>query len=245
MQTIGVIPARLLSTRLAEKMLIELKGKPLIQHTFENAQKCTALDAIIVATDSNEIKSVVEQFGGQAVLTSRDHPSGTDRIAEAVLCIEGDVIVNIQGDEPFLPTQYLSELIAACQNPMYPMATLAHPMSEEDAQSPHNVKVTFDHQGRALYFSRSVIPYKYNTYQTLQYYKHIGVYAYRKDFLLDFVSWPPSLLEQVEQLEQLRALEQGISIHVTLCEEVCLGIDTQDDLLAAQKILSERNTGHA
>lgn len=229
MRAIGIIPARLESTRLQRKMLCDVAGKPLIQRTYENALKSNKLSDLIVATDSSEIMSAVKDFGGKAVLTDAKHQSGTDRIAEAVQNLDCDIVINIQGDEPCLDTAHIQSLIHCFDDPECPMATLAHPILEDEAMSVHNVKVVLNQNNNALYFSRAPIPYpRDNTYHI--YYKHVGVYAYRKSFLLQYVQWPPSPLEHTEHLEQLRVLEHGYTIKVVIFEDDTIGVDTEDDL---------------
>ncbi|OED34933.1 3-deoxy-D-manno-octulosonate cytidylyltransferase [PVC group bacterium (ex Bugula neritina AB1)] len=244
MRVIGLIPARLDSSRYPKKMITDLCGKPLIQHTFENAQRCPLLDDLIIATDSPLIKDIIDSCGGKSYLTSNTHTSGTDRIAEVVQNISADIVVNIQGDEPFLSLDDLSSSIQTCIDLKTSIVTLAHPVSHKEASCPNNVKVVLDADGKALLFSRSLIPFHRHKEFSTTYLKHIGVYVYPKDLLLKFVSHKPSFLEKTEGLEQLRALENGIKIHVNLCEKDSLGVDTSEDFALAKKILKERNRLH-
>ena len=236
-----VIPARLASTRLPRKLLLRETGKSLIQHTYEAAQAATRPAGICVATDHVEIFDEVRAFGGQVEMTSPDAPSGTDRVAEiARRLTDADIIVNVQGDEPEIAGRSIDlaiELLEA--NPTAVMSTLATPIRRRrQLKDPACVKVVFDHEGRALYFSRSVIPCPRHWNDALlasnppTFYQHVGLYAYRREFLLKLASMPPSPLEQIEKLEQLRVLEAGYSILVGVVDEPTFGIDTPDDYRA-------------
>ena len=221
--TIGVLPARWGSTRFPGKPLHCIAGKPLIQHVWDRCQSCQNLDQVIVATDDERIADGVTEFGGKVVMTRNDHPSGTDRIAEVAAQIpEATHIINIQGDEPLICPDLIDELVFnLTENENLPMITAANPMSGDDSavEDPNVVKVTMDHNGLALYFSRSPIPYAREKVTELTYYRHKGIYGFRRDFLLKFVEWPPSTLEQTECLEQLRALENGARIKVILTND--------------------------
>ena len=253
---VGIIPARYASTRFPGKPLVDLRGKPMIQRVYEQASM--VLDHVFVATDDVRIYDCVQSFGGQAVMTSKDHKCGTDRVYEAYSKLRNEhwpniddsqlVVVNIQGDEPFIQPDQIRALMGCFPTEI---ATLVHPFSENDSwddlQNPNFVKVAIayrnsNHQpcvlGRAVYFSRSVIPYlrKEKREQWLQsgkYYRHIGMYAYRADILEKITSMAPSVLEQTECLEQLRWLEHGLTIHVGLSRHTSIGIDTPEDLQAA------------
>lgn len=240
MKITGVIPARLQSTRLPRKLLLTDSGKPLIQYVWEIADAHPALDDVIVATDSQEIADVVSGFGGRAELTG-DHPSGTDRIAEVVRrhCPDTDVIVNLQGDEPELEPGTITALVNAIRNTDVPMATVAAPIDDpEVVSSPDCVKVVINDCSEALYFSRSPIPYCRDgsfadaMKQMNHWYLHVGLYAYRRQFLLNLTKMPVSTLEQCEKLEQLRALQSGARIAVAIVPEAAVGIDTADDYAA-------------
>jgi 3-deoxy-manno-octulosonate cytidylyltransferase (CMP-KDO synthetase) len=233
-----VIPARLASTRLPRKLLLRETGKSLVQHTYEAAQRATRPAGICVAADHAEIFDEVRRFGGQAEMTNPDAPSGTDRVAEvARRMTDVDIIVNVQGDEPEIAGSSIDLAIQLLEeNPAAEMSTLATPIRRRrQLQDPACVKVVFDACGRALYFSRSVIPCPRHWDDALlsssppTFYQHVGLYAYRRDFLLKLASMRPSPLEQIEKLEQLRVLEAGHSILVGLIDEPTFGIDTPDD----------------
>ncbi len=236
-----VIPARLASTRLPRKLLLCETGKPLIQHTYEAARRATRPDGICVATDHLDILAEVRAFGGRAEMTDPAAPSGTDRVAEiARRMTDADIIVNVQGDEPEIAGRSIDLAIELLEeNPSAVMSTLATPIRcRRQLQDPACVKAAFDHQGRALYFSRSVIPCPRQWDDALLerdpplFYQHVGLYAYRRDFLLQLASMPPSPLEQIEKLEQLRVLEAGYSILVGVVDEPTFGIDTPEDYRA-------------
>jgi 3-deoxy-manno-octulosonate cytidylyltransferase (CMP-KDO synthetase) len=244
MAVYGLIPARLQSTRLPRKLLLSETGRPLIQYVWERARQASSLDDVLVATDSDEIAQVVRGFGGRCELTG-EHPSGTDRIAEVVRrdLADADIVVNIQGDEPEINPANIDALVATLREvPSAEMATLATPMQTlEQVQATSCVKVVRAADGRALYFSRSVIPHcrdrdpaeiLANEHPWLL---HIGIYAYRRDFLLKLAQLPPSRLEQLEKLEQLRALEAGARIQVAVVEHRSVGIDTPEDYAAFVK----------
>ena len=240
MKIVGVIPARLQSSRLPEKLLLCETGKPLIQYVWEIATRCEALNEVIVATDSDRIADAVTAFGGRAEMTG-DHPSGSDRIAEVVRrsCLDADVIVNLQGDEPELETETIQALVATIRDSGAPMATVAAPITDASVvRSPDCVKVVVDDTGRAMYFSRAPIPFNRDgDLATLMaeykaWHLHVGLYAYRRDFLLELTSMPPSSLEQIEKLEQLRALQSGAAISVAVVPEASVGIDTPEDYAA-------------
>ncbi|MBI1345475.1 3-deoxy-manno-octulosonate cytidylyltransferase [bacterium] len=239
MTVYAVIPARLQSTRLPRKLLLNQTGKPLIQYAWEAASRAKSLDGVCIAADDVEIETVVKNFGGRCEMTG-DHPSGTDRIAEVVQrsLSDADIIVNVQGDEPELDPAAIDQLVAVMQaNPAAEMATLGTPIkSLEVLQAPSCVKVVCAADGKALYFSRSMIPFvRDQDPQTVlnapnsPWLLHIGIYAYRRDFLLSITQKPVSRLEQLEKLEQLRALEAGARIQVAVVERHSVGIDTPED----------------
>lgn len=233
MKQVIIIPARFGSTRFPGKPLVDLWGKPLIQHVYERAL-ATGLKEIYVATDDKRIFETVRNFGGKAILTG-EHPSGTDRVAEAVniLGLDGeDIIINLQGDQPLFPAEYLSPLIKPLiLHSHLSMTTLAVPIrNKEDLLNPNKVKVVLDKSGCALYFSRSPIPFHRPPGKEPIYLKHIGVYAYRKNFLDTFVRLPQGELEQAEKLEQLRALENGYKIAVSIVPKDFPEVDTPEDL---------------
>jgi len=239
MTPVGVIPARLQSTRLPRKLLLAETGRPLIEYVWRVATDCSVLDEVIVATDSDEIARAVRDFGGRAELTG-EHPSGTDRVAEVVrrCCPDADVVVNLQGDEPELSPGVISELHSALVSSDCEMATVAtHITDAAVARDPGCVKVVVNDPGQAMYFSRSMIPFprdvspdellSRNRYSP--WLLHIGLYAFRRDFLLRLTSMPPSSLETTEKLEQLRALQSGARIAVAVTDHPAVGIDTPDD----------------
>ena len=237
-KSICVIPARYGSSRFPGKVLADLLGKPVIQHVYEKAAGSKA-DAVLIAADDERVIAAVNGFGGKAVMTSPSHNSGTDRIYEAVADEDYDIIINVQGDEPLLPSKVIDELIDLMKShPEYEMATVAVPAKREEVSDPNRVKVVFNASGRALYFSRSVIPYLREGGEEAGVYRHWGIYAYRKDVLSRFVQLPGSSLENCEKLEQLRAVENGISIHVMVVDELeSLGVDTPEDLKLVEKTL--------
>jgi len=238
---IGIIPARYKSTRLEGKPLADIDGKPMIQHVYERASKSKKLDDLLVATDDQRIIDAVNKFGGKAVLTSEKHPSGSDRVAEVAKKLDADIVVNIQGDEPFINPEMIDEVVEPFENKSLLMATLMHEvLDESDFENPNVVKVVVDREGFALYFSRSLIPYPRNRID-FHVYEHIGLYSYRKDFLLKLTKLPPTPLERIESLEQLRALENGYKIKVILTrkEYIPLSIDTEEDLKKAREYIKK------
>ena len=239
MRVIGVIPARYGSTRFEGKPLADIWGKPMIQYVYERAQRASILDDVIVATDDLRIKEAVERFGGKAAMTSPKHPTGTDRSGEVVKDLDVNTVINIQGDEPLIDPKLIDEVgQPLLENPQIEMATLAHEITtKEKHMDPNVVKVVIDAQGFALYFSRSLIPYPRKT-ENLHAYEHIGIYAYRKNFLLDFIQLPPTPLEKTESLEQLRALENGYKIKVIITKKYTgLSVDTREDLEEVKAIV--------
>ena len=240
MKIIGIIPARYSATRLPGKPLADICGKPLIQYVYEQARKSGLLEDVIVATDDERIWEAVEEFGGKAVMTSPTHPSGTDRCAEVARQIDCDFVINIQGDEPLIPPEVIDKVAEALREsdeeiPMTSAATLAN---KEERENSNVVKVVTDQKGIALYFSRSPIPFYRN--QVAPTLRHIGIYGYRKDFLLKFVSLPQTPLEKTESLEQLRALEHGFKIKIVLVDYSPVGVDTPEDLERVRKLLGCR-----
>ena len=241
LQSIVVIPARFASTRLPRKMLLRETGKSLIEHTYEAASHARRPAGVVVATDHAEIAAEVERFGGSVVMTSADCQSGTDRVAEvAERLTQADLFVNVQGDEPEISAAAIDRLIEMMERaPTAGMATLSTPIrSQEQLANPACVKVVFDCSGRALYFSRSPIPFVRDPDPTRAfnqppiYFQHLGLYAYRRDVLVNFASLPPSSLEQCEKLEQLRLLQAGGEILIDVVEHAATGIDTPEDYAA-------------
>jgi len=241
MKAVGMIPARLGSTRLPNKVLLEIAGKTMIQHVWEQAQKIRGLDSVWIACDDAKIADVVAKFGGKAIMTRRDHSNGTSRIAEAIEKIDAEIIVNIQGDQPLLDAPAIEKLTDVLKKSVsLKMATLAiRSKSAEEYRNPNVVKLVCDENGKALYFSRSPLPFWRDTDETPEFWKHIGVYGYRREFLKEFVSWPAGRLEQLEKLEQLRVLERGVAIQVVETEQDFISVDTVEDLKQAEVILSK------
>ncbi len=239
---IGILPARWGSTRFPGKPLHLIAGKPLIQHVWERCKLATKLSEIIIATDDDRIAQAVANFGGKAVMTSPNHPTGTDRLAEAIQQIpHATHILNIQGDEPLIDPELIDDLATAlCNDPSLDMVTAANPLDPNDpvVADPNVVKVVLKLNGNALYFSRSPLPFFRNAVENLQVLRHKGIYGYRRDFLETFVTWPPSPLEQAESLEQLRALENGANIRVLLTTDTSPGVDTPEQALAVERLLS-------
>lgn len=238
---IGVIPARYRSTRFPGKALARVNGKPLVQRVWERARESKRLGRLIVATDDDRIFETVRKFGGEAVMTSPELPSGTDRVWEAARPSAAQIIVNIQGDEPLVTPAMVDQLVEGLEKePSAGMATLRYAMrTPAGYNDPNIVKVVTDENGWALYFSRSPIPHvRQKDCASPLWYKHIGLYAYRRDLLERFVGWPPSPLEAVEKLEQLRALERGVKIRVLDSSVNTVGVDTLEDLRQVEKILS-------
>ena len=241
-RTVAVIPARYGSTRFPGKPLALIAGKPMVQWCYESTRKCADLDDVIVATDDQRIADAVTSFGGKAVMTSPNHQTGTDRIAEAVANIDADLIINVQGDEPLMASSVLSQLIAKMRSTGAEMGTAAVPFSASgrDPQDVNAVKVVLDQAGMALYFSRSLIPFPRKGGVPVEPLLHWGLYAYRRDFLDKFVSWPRGVLEACESLEQLRALEHGAHISVIVTTERSIGVDVPEDIELVEKMLKER-----
>jgi 3-deoxy-manno-octulosonate cytidylyltransferase (CMP-KDO synthetase) len=246
MNFLGIIPARYASTRFPGKPLADLAGKPVIQRVYERV--CGSLDRVVVATDDERILHVVEGWGGEAVLTSSGHSSGTDRCLEAYLKLKEDfdVIINIQGDEPFIYPSQIELLKTAFQHPATQIATLVKPFSSNDdfesLLNPNTPKVLLNSKGQAIYFSRSVIPYIRGKHhqewlKSHVFYKHIGIYAYKPQVLSVITSLPPSLLEKAESLEQLRWIENGYAIQTMITDKETFGIDTPEDLEKAVRFL--------
>ena len=230
-RTIAVIPARYASMRFPGKALADVRGKPLIQRVFQRARLLTTVDRVLVATDDERIAHAVRGFGGTVVLTSAAHPSGTDRVAEAVRGEEAGLVVNLQGDEPLFDAKAVDELVRVMsEDPTIEMGTLAHPVRDPNEREDINAtKVVLDQAGFALYFSRAPIPFRRQAglAPTL---RHIGIYVFRAAFLQRFAALPPAPLERTETLEQLRALEHGVRIRVLVTPHASLGVDTPADL---------------
>lgn len=231
MKIIGIIPARYDSTRFPGKPLADINGKPMIQHAWESACKSKLLDRVIIAADDKRIYDNVISFGGEAVMTSKKHKSGTDRIAEVIKNIKCDLVVNIQGDEPFISYKNIDKAVRQLiTDKKLNVSTLAVKIQDNsEIKDPNNVKVVIDKNGNALYFSRSPIPYDRNN-KKVNYLKHIGLYVYRKSFLMKFVKMKQAMLEKAESLEQLRILENGEKIRVVITKIDSISVDTPADL---------------
>lgn len=242
MKIIAVIPARYASTRFPAKLMQDLGGKTVIRRTYEATVDTALFDDVFVATDSDLIFDEIVKNGGKAVMSVKNHESGSDRIAEAVMDIEADIVINVQGDEPFVNKENLANLIEVFANDAskeVDLASLMTPLNDWNLiENPNNVKVVVDNTNTALYFSRSVIPYPREENVGVQYFQHIGVYAFRKAALLQFTTWPMKTLEASEKLEQLRYLEHGKRIKMVSTKHVGVGIDTIEDLERARQILS-------
>lgn len=238
MKVIACIPARYAATRFPAKLMQPLGNKPVIRHTYDNAVATGLFDEVVVATDSDIIFHEITSHGGRAVMSTRNHESGSDRIAEAVENSDADIIVNIQGDEPFVKKQPLEKLIALFQNdPGVQVASLVQVLKDEILiRDPNYVKVALDKNNHALFFSRSVIPYPRDP-EGICYYEHIGVYGFRKQALLAFTAWPVTPLEKAEKIECLRYLENGIAIKMAIVEYMGIEIDTPEDLDKASAYL--------
>ena len=244
-----VIPARYASTRFPGKPLALLKGKPLIQHVYQNSLHSRLADQVIVATDSETIFEKVLSFGGKALMTSSEHLSGTDRIAEVASAMKCDIIVNVQGDEPLIRPEMIDDVISVLDDQRASLGTLAIPIrGSREIFDPNVVKVVFDPEGFAWYFSRAPIPYHRDEWRDLTQgaalalggtaYKHVGIYSYRRDALLRISTLPPSRLELIEKLEQLRALENGFRIKVRETRHETIGVDTPEDLERVEQCLN-------
>lgn len=251
-KALGVIPARYASTRFPGKPLALLAGKPLVQWVYERVTQAARLSEAIVATDDRRIFDCVKDFGGQAMMTRPDHPSGSDRVAEAARASDAEIIVNIQGDEPLIAPEAIDRSVELLvSRPEDPVGTLARPLTQPGELDDANVvKVVLTDDDHALYFSRSPIPHLRGGGDPARwpqlfsyYYKHIGLYVFRRHFLFQFVGWPPGKLERAESLEQLRILERGVKIAVAITSYEARGIDTPEDLQRLNNDLEEGKVG--
>ncbi len=240
MKVIAVIPARLASTRLPRKMLREIAGVPLLARVYKGVQQCSALDQVIVATDSDEITRFCHEQGFTVRMTSSAHKSGTERVHEISESVLADIYLNVQGDEPLTRPEHIHSLIAVMQGASVEVGTLMTPAAELDVRNASAVKVVTDMSGRALYFSRATIPHDRDGIGA-QYFKHLGFYGYRKDALDKFVAWPESALERTERLEQLRFLDHGVAIHVGETPFDTVGVDTEEDVQRVEEILNQNS----
>jgi len=238
MKKIAMIPARYAATRFPAKLMQQLGNKTVIRHTYDNTLATGLFDQVIVVTDSDIIFEEITSHGGTAIKSKRTHESGSDRIAEAAADLDVDIILNVQGDEPFVKKEPLEKLLHTFDDQSVQVASLMQVMKDETFIADENyVKVAVDLNNNSLFFSRSIIPYARNKQITINYYEHIGVYAFRKKALLDFTSWPVSPLEAAEKIECLRYLEHGISLKMVLTDYMGVEIDTPEDLERAAKLL--------
>jgi 3-deoxy-manno-octulosonate cytidylyltransferase (CMP-KDO synthetase) len=246
LKTIVIIPARYASTRFPGKPLADLCGKPMVQWVYERAAECSVIDDVIVATDDARIVAAVHSFGGNVVMTRADHPTGTDRLAEVAAGLDAELIVNVQGDEPLIDPAMIEAAVKPLRDDQrIVMGTLQSPLQSLDEYlSPNVVKVVTDRQGFALYFSRAPIPYPRDhvdrletCWQDLPVAKHVGLYVYRRKFLLDYASLQETPLEKQEKLEQLRVLEHGFRIRVAVTSITAQGVDTPEDLERIRRLL--------
>lgn len=247
-QKIVIIPARLASSRLPNKVILDLGGKPIVQRVYEQAKKAKTIDDVYIATDSDQIAGICKKFTDNIIMTRPDHPTGTDRIAEAIGKLSAEIVINVQGDEPFIDPDVIDELGNRIERFGVPMATVASQLKwVEDLLNPNIVKVTIDSHKNALYFSRAAIPFAREVNwrefvkipEDMIYYRHFGIYAYQKHFLMGYAAMTPTALEKTERLEQLRALENGYTISVVITDRQSIGIDTEEDLQKARKIAAD------
>lgn len=241
---IAIIPARLQSTRLPMKLLKKIGNKSILQRTYESVLHTGLFDEVIVACDHELLEKEIKEIKGQVFRSLKDHESGSDRIAEAAANLEADIIVNVQGDEPFIQKQALEKVLSLFNKPEVEVASLITPIHlEEQWKNPNCVKVVVDKHMKALYFSRAPIPFRRDENQSVPAYKHIGLYAFTKKALFEFISFPPSPLELTEKLENLRMLENGMTIHMAIVEESGISIDTEEDLQLAMAYFEKFGEG--
>jgi 3-deoxy-manno-octulosonate cytidylyltransferase (CMP-KDO synthetase) len=241
LKKIAVIPARFAATRFPGKLMQRIGDKTIIRMVYENVQAMGLFDDVLVVTDNDQIVEEINAIGGTVKKSSQEHPSGSDRIAEAIMDMDVDIVVNVQGDEPFVDISPLEKLLIAISEPDVVVASVMQKIGmDEDINNPNFVKVVCDKNNNALYFSRSPIPYKRNLQSSLPIYKHVGVYAFKKNILLEFTKWPMGVLEQTEMLEQLRYLENGVSIKMVETTTSSIGIDTPEDLEKAKLYYANR-----
>jgi 3-deoxy-manno-octulosonate cytidylyltransferase (CMP-KDO synthetase) len=235
---LGVIPARLASTRLPRKILREIAGEPLLAWVYRAAKACPQFTEVVIAVDSPEVEELCKQHGWPCIMTSPDLPSGTDRLFAVSQQIDADIYVNVQGDEPLLQPEHITAILAPFTMPHVEVTTLKVSCRSEDVANPNAVKVVTANDGRALYFSRSMIPFDRDNRGTAKVWKHLGLYAYRKAALARFASLAPGELEQTERLEQLRLLENGLALYVAEVALDTVGVDTEDDLKRVAVLLN-------
>ena len=237
MNIVAAIPARYAATRFPGKLMQILGNKTIIRHVYDNTVATGLFKDVFIVTDSDIIFKEIKDNGGRVIMSKKEHESGSDRIAEAIAEMNVDVIVNVQGDEPFIKKEPLEKLVHLFNEPDVQFASLMRKISKEEAGDPNNVKVVTDKSGNALYFSRSIIPYQRDEKANAEYFLHVGVYAYKKDMLMNFTKWPQSSLEKIEKLEQLRYIENGIKIKMSETEYNNIAIDTLEDLEKAKLFL--------
>ncbi len=232
------IPARYAATRFPAKLMQPLGDKTVIRHTYDNTKATGLFDEVYVVTDSEIIFDEIVNHGGKAIMSKRSHESGSDRIAEAIVDLDIDIVVNVQGDEPFVKKEPLQKVIDAFSDPTVQVSSLMQVLTNPTLiEDPNYVKVAVDKNWNALFFSRSVIPYPRATDLAITYYEHIGVYAFKKQALIDFTNWPMSPLEAAEKIECLRYLENGVPLRMVVTEYMGVEIDTPEDLIKAAKLL--------
>lgn len=233
-----MIPARYAATRFPAKLMQQLGNKSVIRHTYDNTMATGLFSDVVVVTDSDIIFNEITSHGGKAVMSKKNHESGSDRIAEAAADMDVDIIVNVQGDEPFVQKDPLEKLLATFKDPTVQVASLMQELKDVTSiEDPNYVKVAVDRNMNSLFFSRSVIPYPRDKSLTIPYYEHIGVYAFRKQALLNFTNWPMTPLEAAEKIECLRYLEYGVPLKMVLTQYMGVEIDTPEDLIKAAKLL--------
>ena len=244
LRAVALIPARFASTRFPGKPLVDIAGRSMVEHVYRRAAAARTIDAVAIATDDPRIAEAVAAFGGHAVMTSAAHESGSDRLAEAAAGLDCDIVVNVQGDEPLISPDAIDAAVTPLlAEPSLDMSTLCAAIANPaDVQNPNVVKVVRDLEGNALYFSRSAVPYLREA--GAEPLRHIGLYAYRRAFLLRFAAWPRTPLEQTESLEQLRALEHGVRIRTVVTPYESIGVDTPDDLTRVREALERRLLQH-
>ncbi|MDP1971951.1 3-deoxy-manno-octulosonate cytidylyltransferase [Sediminibacterium sp.] len=238
MKIVAMIPARYAATRFPAKLMQQLGNKTVIRHTYDNTIATGLFSDVIVVTDSEIIFNEITSNGGKAIMSQKNHESGSDRIAEAVADLDVDIIVNVQGDEPFVQKEPLEKLLATFNEPNVKVASLMQELTDQTLiEDPNYVKVAVDRNMNALFFSRSVIPYPRDKDIAIRYYEHIGVYAFRKQALINFTNWPMTPLEAAEKIECLRYLEYGVPMKMVLTQYMGVEIDTPEDLIRAAKLL--------
>ncbi len=242
MSAVGIIPARYRSTRYPGKPIVEIAGAPMIEWVWRGARGAKQLRDVFIATDDSRIADCCTAFGAQVIMTRDDHPTGTDRLAEAAGVLDDDIIVNIQGDEPLIEGFIVDAVVnALIEDPSNRIATLVHAADRDDIENANRVKVAMDRRGYALYFSRSAIPYAHDPASTSTYWQHIGIYAYRRDFLFEFVTLARTPAERSESLEQLRALENGVPIRTAIVEGwSSVSVDAPEDVLRVERLLAKK-----